>query len=117
MSAGRELTLTPPIRPATPDDAALIHSSILKLGEHLGAAYKIKSTPDDLRRIGFGARSARSRAWSPRSLENSPACACISAASRPGIGRPGVYIQDLYVDERFRGMERRRAAAAAPSPR
>ena len=103
------------IRPARPDDAEAIHHAVRTLAAHVGASHKVSSTPDDFRRHGFG---------------DDPSFECLVAevgGAFAGIclffrsfstfyGRPGVYVQDLVVEEGFRGLgvgERllRRAAA------
>lgn len=90
------------IRAAVPADAEAIHQAVLKLAAHVGALDKVKSAPEDFRRYGFGA---------------DPAFRCLIAeigGAFAGIclffrsfstftGGPGVYVQDLIVEEKFRG--------------
>lgn len=106
------------IRHATPDDAEIIHAAILALGRHLDAAGRIESTPADLARHGL----AEGRAFEGLIAEADGAfagmCLYLPVFST-WLGRPGVYVQDLYVDAGFRGLKvgerlmRRVAAIAA----
>jgi ribosomal protein S18 acetylase RimI-like enzyme len=91
------------IRPATPDDAAIIHSAILQMGEHLGAAYKIESTLDDLRRNGLAPGRAFEGLVAEIAGEFAGMCLFFPSFST-WLGRPGVYVQDIFVDQRFRGL-------------
>jgi ribosomal protein S18 acetylase RimI-like enzyme len=103
------------IRPATPDDAGAIHAAIRAMGEQLGLADKIESTPADLARAGL----ARGRAFEGliAEIDGEFAGMCLFFPSfSTWLGRPGIYVQDLFVEPRFRGRgvgERliRRAAA------
>ena len=92
------------IREATPADAASIHAAILALGETLGTAKHIASTPDIFARDGL----APGRAFEGLVAEVDGAfagtCLYLSVYST-WLGRPGIYVQDLYVDERFRGLK------------
>lgn len=92
------------IRPAQPDDAETIHAAILRLGRHLDLSHKIESTPEDFRRFGFGPDAA----FSGLIAEVEGGFAGMSLffpIFSTWLGRPGVYVQDLYVEERFRGMK------------
>jgi ribosomal protein S18 acetylase RimI-like enzyme len=91
------------IRPATPDDAATIHNAILKMGEHLGIAHKIESTPDDLRRSGLAPGRAFEGVIAEIAGEFAGMCLFFPSFST-WLGRPGVYVQDIFVDQRFRGL-------------
>jgi GNAT superfamily N-acetyltransferase len=90
------------IRPATPGDAETIHRSILDLARHVGEMHKVRSTAADLARHMFGADPALyglvaevAGAYAGRSL--------YFRSFSTWHGRPGVYVQDLWVEERFRG--------------
>ena len=91
------------IRPATPDDAAMIHSAILKMGEHLGIAHKIESTPDDLSRDGLAPGRAFEGLVAEIAGEFAGMCLFFPSFST-WLARPGVYVQDIFVDQRFRGL-------------
>jgi ribosomal protein S18 acetylase RimI-like enzyme len=105
------------IRPATPDDAAAVHAAILAMGEHLGLSHKIESVPADLARHGLAPGRAFEGLIAEIGGEFAGMCLFFPSFST-WLGRPGIYIQDLYVEPRFRGQgvgERliRRAAAQA----
>ncbi|MDW6021461.1 GNAT family N-acetyltransferase [Mesorhizobium sp. BAC0120] len=111
------MTRTVTIRPATPADAAAIHAAILAMGEHLGLAHKIDSTPADLARHGLAPGRAFEGLIAEIGGEFAGMCLFFRSFST-WRGCPGIYIQDLYVEPRFRGErvgERlvRRAAAQA----
>ena len=91
------------IRPATPDDAAIIHGAILKMGWDLGAAHKIEGTSDDLARSGLAAGRAFEGLIAEIGEEFAGMCLFFPSFST-WLGRPGVYVQDIFVDQRFRGL-------------
>lgn len=92
------------IRPTRPDDAEIMHAAILRLGRHLDLSSKITSTPEDFRRFGFGPDAAFSGLIAEVQGEFAGVSLFFPIFST-WLGRPGVYIQDLYVEERFRGMK------------
>ena len=89
-------------RPGTIDDVEVIHAALLRLSTHIGAHQEIKSTADDLRRYGFGDKPAFSTLIAEVGGEFAGLCLHFPIFST-WMGRPGVYIQDLYVEDRFRG--------------
>ena len=92
------------IRPGTIEDADTIHAALLKLGTHIGAHQEITSTSDDLRRYGFGEKPAFFTLIAEVSGEFAGLCLYFPIFST-WMGRPGVYVQDLYVEDRFRGRK------------
>lgn len=92
------------IRDATPADAAIIHRAILALGEALGTANKIASTPDILAREGLAPGRAFEGLVAEVDGQFAGMCLYLPVFST-WLGRPGIYVQDLYVGERFRGMK------------
>ena len=90
------------IRSGTVNDADAIHAALLRLGTHIGAHQEITSTPDDLRRYGFGEKPAFSTLIAEIDSEFAGLCLHFPIFST-WMGRPGVYVQDLYVEDRFRG--------------
>ena len=92
------------IRPGTIDDVDTIHAALLKLGTHIGAHQEITSTADDLRRYGFADKPAFSTLIAEIGGEFAGLCLSFPIFST-WMGRPGVYIQDLYVEDRFRGRK------------
>ncbi|MBA1140530.1 GNAT family N-acetyltransferase [Mesorhizobium neociceri] len=92
------------IRPGTIDDVDTIYAALLKLGTHIGEHQQITSTADDLRSYGFGDKPAFSTLIAEIGGEFAGLCISFPIFST-WMGRPGVYIQDLYVEDRFRGRK------------
>ena len=90
------------IRAATAEDCETLHKAIASLGQFVGASHKIECTPDDLRRHGFGPDPAFDALIAE--IDGAFAGMCIYFKSfSTWLGRPGVYVQDIFVEERFRG--------------
>lgn len=92
------------IRRGTVKDVDTIYAALLRLGAHIGAHQEITSTADDLRRYGFGEKPAFSTLIAEIGGEFAGLCLSFPIFST-WMGRPGVYIQDLYVEDRFRGRK------------
>ena len=92
------------IRDATPADAEAIHRAILAMGELLGAAKKITSRPDILAREGLSPGRAFEGLVAEVDGTYAGMCLYLPIFST-WLGKPGVYVQDLFVDERYRGMK------------
>ncbi|TIP06877.1 MAG: GNAT family N-acetyltransferase [Mesorhizobium sp.] len=90
------------LRPGRIDDVETIHGALLRLGTNVGAHQEITSTPDDLRSYGFGEKPAFSILIAEIGGEFAGLCLHFPIFST-WMGRPGVYVQDLYVENRFRG--------------
>jgi len=90
------------LRPGRVEDVETIHAALLKLGTHIGAPEEIRSTPEDLRRFGFGDKPAFSTLIAEVDSVFAGLCLHFPIFST-WMGRPGVYVQDLYVEDRFRG--------------
>ncbi|MES0097010.1 GNAT family N-acetyltransferase [Mesorhizobium sp. M0019] len=90
------------IRPGTVEDVETIHAALLRLGAHVGAHQEITSTAQDLRTYGFGEKPAFSTLIAEVGGEFAGLCLYFPIFST-WMGRPGVYVQDLYVEDRFRG--------------
>lgn len=91
------------IRPGTVDDVAIIHVALLGLADAVGDTGKIKSTPDDIRTHGFGDQPL----FGTLLAEVDGRFAGLSlffTSFSTWFGKPGVYVQDLYVDPAFRGQ-------------
>jgi ribosomal protein S18 acetylase RimI-like enzyme len=91
------------IRPATIDDAETIHFAILGIAEAVGEQHKMKSTPDDIRRFGFGPTPAFEALIAEVDGVFAGLCLFFPSFST-WQGRPGVYVQDLFVAKDFRGL-------------
>ncbi|MCX2699020.1 MULTISPECIES: GNAT family N-acetyltransferase [Ochrobactrum] len=90
------------IRLAEPGDAEQIHKAIRALGLELGAADKVSSTVEDFHRHGFGPHAA----FTCLIAEVDKVFAGLALffpIFSTWLGKPGVFVQDLYVDEAFRG--------------
>ncbi|MGX5849011.1 N-acetyltransferase family protein [Mesorhizobium sp. PL10] len=92
------------IRLGTIRDVDTIYGALLKLGTHIGGHQEITSTTEDLRRYGFGEKPAFSTLIAEVGGEFAGLCLHFPIFST-WMGRPGVYIQDLYVEDRFRGRK------------
>ncbi|MDQ2703712.1 MAG: GNAT family N-acetyltransferase [Pseudomonadota bacterium] len=98
MSAGQKLI----IRFATIDDAETVHRAMIGIATAMGEPEKVTSTPDDIRRFGFGDAPA----FEALIAEADGACVgvCVFFASFSTYrGEPGVYVQDLFVEPALRG--------------
>lgn len=92
----------PCVRLATAEDAKLIHAGLLMIAKHLGSEGKVTSTPDDIRKHGFGAQPAFTVLIAE--IEGAFAGMCLFFPSfSTWRGQKGAYIQDIVVEERFRG--------------
>lgn len=91
------------IRLATPNDAEAIHAGLLGIGEAVNEVHKIRSTPDDIRRYGFGDTPSFTTLIAEIDSKFAGMCLYFPIFST-WMGRPGVYVQDLFVDAHFRGM-------------
>lgn len=90
------------IRAATADDAEAIHAAIIAMSHHIGTPGKVRSTADDLRRYGFGDKAEFDGLVAEEGGVFAGMCLYFSMFST-WLGRPGVYVQDIFVDEKFRG--------------
>lgn len=93
----------PAIRPATSDDAALLMKAILGLAEHVGEPGGVACTEDDLRRYGFGDDPAFEAVIAEVDGAFVGMCLFFPIFSS-WYGRPGVFVQDLFVDRHFRSL-------------
>ncbi len=92
------------IRPGRPDDIERIHEAILALADHVGAPHQVTSTPDDLMRHAFGEVRLISAEMAEISGEFAGMCLHFPIFST-WMGRPGVFVQDIYVEPKFRGSK------------
>lgn len=90
------------IRAGEPSDADAIHGAILAMGRGLDMADKVTCTVDDYRRFGFGPDAAFCSLIAEVDGDFAGLCLFFPIFST-WRGRPGVFVQDLYVDDRFRG--------------
>jgi ribosomal protein S18 acetylase RimI-like enzyme len=92
------------IRLARPDDAEAIHAALLGIGETVGEVHKIRSTPEDIRRDGFGPHAHFHTLIAEIGSEFAGMCLYFPIYST-WMGKPGAYVQDLFVAAEFRGLK------------
>ena len=92
------------IRPGRIEDADNIHAALLGIAETVGETHKIASTPEDIRRFGFGLQPAFATLIAESGSEFAGMCLYFPIFSS-WMGRPGIYVQDLVVHDRFRGLK------------
>lgn len=102
------------IRLATLEDAPAIHAMIRGIAEAQGQADKVKSTVEDIRRFGFGPVPAFEALIALAGGRPVGLCLFFPSFST-WRGRPGAYVQDLFVDgsQRGAGLGRRLLARVA----
>jgi GNAT superfamily N-acetyltransferase len=96
------------IRFATPDDASLLLQLIRKLAAYERAPNAVVATEEDLRRYGFGPERQFEALLA--FLDGEPAgLALFHPRFSTWLGRPGMYLEDLFVTEsaRRKGVGRR----------
>ena len=90
------------IRLAEARDADMIHAALVAMAHAMNKGAKIISTADDIRRHGFGDDPAFEVLLAE--IDGGFAGLCLTFPSfSTWRGERGVYVQDLYVDEAFRG--------------
>ena len=90
------------IRFATPDDVEDIYSAVVGIAEIVGERHKVKSTAAVLRRDGFG-DAAKFETLVAEVDGRFAGCCLYFPSYSTWNGQPGVYIQDFYVADAFRG--------------
>ena len=91
------------IRAATVADAAAIHAALLGIADTLGQRHRIVSSVEDISKYGFGAEPAFKVLIAEADGEFAGMCLWFPSFST-WFGRPGVYVQDLYVAPAFRKL-------------
>jgi GNAT superfamily N-acetyltransferase len=84
-------------------DAQDIHRALRGIARSIGASHRISSTPEDIRRYGFGESPAFETLIAEVDGEMAGLCLFFASFST-WKGRPGAYIQDLFVEPRFRKL-------------
>jgi len=102
------------IRSATERDAGAIHRFLLALAEESDDEARFSSTPETVRRDGFG-RAPRFRAQLAEDRGGAVGLALYLPYYSTTLAAPGLYVQDLYIAPAARsaGLGRRLLAAAA----
>lgn len=90
------------IRLAEARDAETIHAALVAMARAMGEESRITSTSSDIRTHGFGESPAFEVLIAE--IDGAFAGLCLTFPSfSTWRGEPGIYVQDLYVDEGFRG--------------
>lgn len=92
------------IRPATENDLSLIHAFIRKLAVYERLENQVEATEETLRDSLFGpvARAEVLLAF----IDGDPAGFALYFHNfSTFVGRPGLYLEDIYVDEQYRGRK------------
>ena len=91
------------IRLAEAADAEATHAALLAMARAMGAEDKMVSTPEDIRIHGFGENPAFEVLIAE--IDGAFAGLYLTFPSfSTWRGEPGIYVQDLYVDDAFRGQ-------------
>lgn len=90
------------IRTATADDAAAVHKLILQLAESIPSQQKLRSSPSDFENAMTGSHPAIRALLAEYDGKPVGVLAFFTTFST-WYGTPGVYVQDIYVDESARG--------------
>jgi GNAT superfamily N-acetyltransferase len=94
--------MTPTVRPATPDDAELIHRFVCELAEYEREPAAVKTTSEGLRAQMLLARPPFECAIAE--LDGEPAgFALFFHNYSTWTGKPGIYLEDLFVRPTARG--------------
>lgn len=90
------------IRVGEASDSELIHASLVAMAQVMDKGAKITSTASDIRKHGFGDQPAFEVLIAE--FDGTFAGLCLTFPSfSTWRGEPGIYVQDLYVDDAFRG--------------
>jgi ribosomal protein S18 acetylase RimI-like enzyme len=96
-----------PIRPATPHDVPEIHALVCELAEFEKLRHTVVSTPADFRNALFGARPAMEALVADPPTPG-PVRLAGAALFYPTFstftGRPGLWLEDVYVRPEFRSQ-------------
>jgi len=96
----------PLIRPARPEDCPAIHAMVRELAEFERLAHQHVATPDDLRAGLFGPRPSAEAVVAEDA--GAPIAFALFFPFSTFLGRPGLWLEDLYVRpaHRRRGLGR-----------
>ncbi|PWK76146.1 GNAT family N-acetyltransferase [Aminobacter sp. AP02] len=91
------------IRSANSHDVPQLMQAILDLAGHVGEANEVACTEADLQRFGFGENPAFEAVIAEADGAFAGMCLFFPIFSS-WYGRPGVFVQDLFVDGQFRSL-------------
>ncbi len=101
----------PHIRPATPDDVSAIHGLLLELAEFEKITHLVEATEDSTHEALFGENPA-AEALVTEVEGQIVATAVFFRNYSTFVGRPGLYLEDIYVRPEHRGKGIGRALLA-----
>ena len=90
------------IRPAEPADVRRIHALLLELAEYERLAHEVHATADSLHEALFGVRPAAEAIVADVGGQT-VGYALFFTTYSTFVGRPGIYLEDLYVQPDARG--------------
>jgi GNAT superfamily N-acetyltransferase len=91
------------IRPATANDASLLRALICELAEYERERHQVEITETDLVRDGFGPHP-KFRALIAEWNEQPAGYSLFFGFYSTWVGRPGLFLEDLFVRQHFRGQ-------------
>jgi len=91
------------IRPAQPDDVPGIHALLLELADYERLSHAVRATEDSLHEALFGARPA-AEAIVAEVDGRMIGYAIYFTTYSTFVGRPGIYLEDLFVQPASRGQ-------------
>ena len=91
------------IRPAIPKDVSLLLQFIRELAEYEREAHAVVATEADLLRDGFGLQGSKFRALLAEWNGKPAGYALFFGVYSTWDGRPGIFLEDLFVREALRG--------------
>jgi hypothetical protein len=101
-SAAEDAAMEPEIRPATEADVPLILSFIRELADYERLSHEVVATEETLRDSLFGERRF-AEVLLGYGGESPAAFALFFHSFSTFLGKPGIYLEDLYVKPEFRG--------------
>jgi GNAT superfamily N-acetyltransferase len=90
------------VRPAAPSDAPRIHALVVELAAYERLAHEVQASAESLAEALFGPRPA-AEALVAEADGQVVGYALFFTNYSTFVGRPGVYLEDLYVQPAFRG--------------
>lgn len=92
------------VRPATPADVAQMHDMIIELAEFEKAVHEISATKEDLHEALFGGASLFAHVIDSPDDDGLAGMAIWFLNYSTWDGKHGIYLEDLYVREKYRGQ-------------
>lgn len=92
------------VRPATPADVAQMHDMIVELAEFEKAVHEVSATKEDLHEALFGGASLFAHVIDSPDGDGLAGMAIWFLNYSTWDGKHGIYLEDLYVREKYRGQ-------------